>query len=213
VEVASNDSAPLNESARSKIAPTMPLVTASVSTLPLTLRRQSAQDSSFPFATKEPSRASGGWTIPMLCAGIAIIACCVIIPLADANHRLVYEREKLKLNLDQVEKQVGVNDEFLHKIGQDPTLAERLAQRQMKVVRQGTGILELKGQGTKEDTSPFLLVSVPPPAPMMPYRPTGGKFSEMCRTPRTQLYLIGGGLLLIAAGLVLGGSVSRINDS
>ena len=30
----------------------------------------------------------GGWTIPLLCLGIAVIACCLVIPQADANRRL-----------------------------------------------------------------------------------------------------------------------------
>src|SRR5215472_3634516 len=27
--------------------------------------------------------AGGGWTLPLLCAGIALIACCAVIPQAD----------------------------------------------------------------------------------------------------------------------------------
>jgi hypothetical protein len=77
----------------------------------------------------------------MLCAGIAIIAACLLIPQADANRRLVYERTKLQADLEAVEKQVAVNDEFLRKVADDANLAERLAQRQMKMIRQGTRIL------------------------------------------------------------------------
>src|SRR4051812_4130370 len=76
--------------------------------------------------------SSGGWTIPLLCIGISLIACCLLIPAADENRRLVYEREKLKADIEQIHKQIEVNDEFLKRVADDPTLSERLAQRQMK---------------------------------------------------------------------------------
>jgi hypothetical protein len=109
-----------------------------------------------------------------------------------------------------VQKQVATNDEFLKKVQSDPTLAQRLAQRQMKLIPAGTKVLDLdEASPTKDDKSPFLIVSVPPPAPMAPYQPRGGWFSEMCRNGRSQLYMIGGGLMLVAAGLVLGASGPR----
>ena len=96
-------------------------------------------------------------------------------------------------------------------------LAERLAQRQMKMVREGTSVLELKnvhhanaswggggGAGLRDSMSPYLLVSVPPPAPMPPYQPVGGTLARVCRHPKSQLYLTGVGLMLMACGLVLG---------
>lgn len=150
--------------------------------------------------------SGGGWTIPLLCAGIAIIACCVLIPQADENRRLTYEREKLKQDLEYVQRQVAINDEFLKKVANDPTLAERLAQRQMKVIRQGTEVLSIKGENPRQEMSPFLLVNVSPPPPMPAYRPIGGKLAAICRDPKQRLYLMGGALLLIACGLILGGS-------
>src|SRR4051812_27466761 len=38
-----------------------------------------------------PAPRGGGWTLALLCGGIALIACTVLIPAADANRRLVYE--------------------------------------------------------------------------------------------------------------------------
>jgi hypothetical protein len=147
--------------------------------------------------------AGGGlWTIPLICAGIALIAACLIIPAADENHRLVYERERLKADLDQIHKQVDVNDEFLKRLNDDSRLLERLAQRQMKMVREGTSVLELKEQTKSRGMSPYGLVNVPPPEPMPPYKPVGGRLSDICRNPRMNLYLTGGGLLMIAIGLV-----------
>lgn len=153
---------------------------------------------------------SGGWTMGLVLAGVAIIAGCILIPQGDQTRKLMYEREKLRADLEQVDKQVATNDEFLKKVQTDPTLAERLAQRQMKLVPAGTKVLDLDGASpTKNDQSPFLIVSVPPPAAMPPYVARGGWFSEKCRDGRSQLYMMGGGLMLVAAGLVLGVSGQR----
>jgi hypothetical protein len=148
------------------------------------------------------SAGGGLWTIPLICVGIALIAACLIIPAADENHPLDYERERLKADLDQIHKQVDVNNEFLKRLNDDSRLLERLAQRQMKMVREGTSVLELKEQTKARGMSPYGLVNVPPPEPMPPYHPVGGKLSEICRNPRMNLYLTGGGLLMIAIGLV-----------
>ena len=149
------------------------------------------------------------FTIPLMCLGLGIIACCVLIPAADENRRLGYERLKLQADLDQITRQIDVNNEFLKRVADDPTLSERLAQRQMKMVRQGTSVLELKGAFSGRDMSPFELTTLPPPAELAPYKPVGGKLSDVCRNPRSQLYLMGGGLLLVAAGLVLGSGGSE----
>jgi hypothetical protein len=156
-----------------------------------------------PTALPPEDRASA-WTIPLLCAGIAIIACCLLIPAADENRRLVYEREKLQLDVEQIHKQVAINDEFLHRVADDPVLLQRLAQRQMKLVREGTSVLELNGQNDQSDLSPYLLVSLPPPAELSPYKSIGGVFANLCRHPRSQLFLMGAALLLMAMGLVMG---------
>ena len=170
-----------------------------------------------------PPPRGGGWTVVSLCLGIGIIACCVLIPQADANRRLAYERQKLTSDLESIRKQVATNDEFLRRVADDPNLAERLAQRQMKIIRQGTRVLELKKTAqqagatgaaagparatnglTPDEMSPFHLVQVAPPPPMPPYQPRGGVIAGLCHRPRSRLYLIGTGLFLMAVGLVLG---------
>jgi hypothetical protein len=158
----------------------------------------------------------GGWTVAILCVGLSLIAACVIIPQADANHRLAYQQEKLRLDLAQIQKQVAVNREFLSKIESDPQLTERLAQREMRSVPAGQTALDLKSDADSAQTasaaaarmSPFSIVKVPPPPPLMPYKPVGGEFAELCRESQSHGYILGTGMILVAAGLVLSGSAS-----
>jgi hypothetical protein len=147
----------------------------------------------------------GALTIPLLCAGIAIIAACLLIPQSDANRRLAYERATLQADLEAVERQVAVNDEFLQKVSEDANLAERLAQRQMNIIRAGTNVLSLKGsRNAADEMSPFQLTAVAPPADLPPYQPRGGALAKLCYNPKSRLYLMGIGLMAMAAGLVLG---------
>jgi hypothetical protein len=159
---------------------------------------------------KQFQSTGGGWTIPLLCLGIGLIACCVVIPQADANGRLFYERQMLQADLESVEKQVAVNGEFIKKVMDDPTLAERLAGRQMKTIRKGQKVLALKHEPADTDMSPFALVTVAPPALPPPYKPIGGGFASLCCDARSRLYIMGAAMTMIAAGLVLGvGSGSK----
>ena len=154
-----------------------------------------------------PPARGGGWTLPLLCAGIALIACCVLIPQADANRRLAYEHEVLQRDLKNIEHQIAVNQEFLKKVADDPTLAQRLAERQMKVIPEGAHILDLTHEPT--GMSPFQLVNVAPPAPMPAYKPMGGTLANLCYGAHSRLYVIGLSLGMIATGLVLGHSSGK----
>jgi hypothetical protein len=161
-----------------------------------------------------PAKPSGGGilTIPLMCLGIGLIAMCLLIPAADENRHLAYERDRLQLDLDQLHKQAATNDAFLKNIANDPSLSERLARRQMKMVPQGTSVIQLKSQKHSADMSPFTLVTVPPPPPMPEYRPVGGVLAGACRHPKTQLYMIGAGMLMIACGVVLGKDGSALAE-
>jgi len=156
------------------------------------------------------ARSSAGgdgdwWTLPLLAIGLGLIACCVLIPQADVNRRMVYERQNLQLDADQIAKQVKLNEDFLHQLQTDPQLAERLAQRQMRVVRQGERELVLNLHPDAPTESPFLLVHLPAPPPLPPYEPVGGTLGQICRDPHAKLYLMGAALFLVAMGLILGG--------
>lgn len=196
---------------RTAPTPTLPLSTrgggksgALIEFQPLPVLAVRARQS--PAAVPTPV-VSGGWTIPILCAGIGLIACCLIIPQVDVNRRAAYKKLSLERDLASIKQQVAVNNEFLKRVGDDPTLAERLAQRQMNIVKEGSRVWRdpLTSTGGADAMSPFQIVDVPPPAPLPPYRPAGGTFVAACLAPRSQLYLTGVGLMLLAAGLVLGG--------
>jgi hypothetical protein len=162
---------------------------------------------------KDDKLSSGAWTLAALCLGLAVIAACIIVPQADANRRMAYERARLEADLDQINHQASVNEEFLAKIESDPQLAQRLAQRQMKFIRQGESLLPYKSQSAPSaaPVSPFSLVHVPPPAAFPAYEPAGGILSRYLLDSHVRLYCLGGGLFLVAMGLVC--SSNAANDS
>jgi hypothetical protein len=151
----------------------------------------------------------GGWTIGILLIGLTAIGVCVVIPQADTNRRLAYERSKLQADLQQINEQASVNEAFLSKIESDPQLAQRLAQRQMKFIRQGESLLPIKSSKPADYTvaaeiSPFSLVRVPPPPALPPYEAAGGLLGQLLLDSHLRLYCLGGGLFLVAMALVLG---------
>ena len=54
------------------------------------------------------------------------------------------------------------------------------------------------------DSSPFSLTMIQGPPAMAEYQSVGGRMGAWCRDGRKRLYTIGAGLLVLAAGLVLG---------
>lgn len=151
------------------------------------------------------SRTGAHWTIPLLCVGITMIACCVLIPLSNETRQAAYERRRLQSELDYVVRQVDANKTFLHDMPRDPTLGQRMAQLQMKAVPAGTAVLPLSTPSSPYDQSPFQLVHLPPPPAILPYQPPGDWFSQLFLKPKSQLYLLGLGMFMVAASLVLGG--------
>jgi hypothetical protein len=146
------------------------------------------------------------WTLPLMCLGLSIIACCVLLPASDVNRKLVLEREKLKRDLTAVDKQIEVNEMFLARVSGDPELAERLAQRQMRFIREGTNVLELPQTSSRggEVMNPFLLTALPGAAPMAKIPPKPGILGKLTTNSKMQLYALGAALLLLAIALVMG---------
>jgi hypothetical protein len=157
-----------------------------------------------PKLSTEAPKAHHGWTIMLISAGIGLIALCLLIPQSDENRLMAYQCQKLKLDLEHLDKQVAVNQEFINRLGSDPALAERLAQRQMKFIRAGTRVLELDERMLPGEESPFSLVSIAPPPRLPPPQLRSGTMAELCRDAKVRLYVIGMGMMLIACGLVLG---------
>jgi hypothetical protein len=158
----------------------------------------------------------GGWTITVLCVGLGLIAAAVLVPQADANRRLDYQRQALRADLAQLQNQVAINRDFLARIETDPQLVERLAQRQMKLYPQGETALNLNddlasagGQdvaSAAQRVSPFSILRVPPPPVAEEYQPYGGLLTILCRHRASQIYILGAGMFLVAIGLVMGDS-------
>lgn len=144
-----------------------------------------------------------GWTIMLICLGIGLIAACIIIPQADQNGRMLYQTGQLKTDLEHLQKQVAINEDFIQRAGRDAAISERLAQRQLKFIRRGTAVLDLDELRTV-DSSPFSLTMIQGPPAMAEYQSVGGRMGAWCRDGRKRLYTIGAGLLVLAAGLVLG---------
>ncbi len=155
------------------------------------------------YAIKRPFDSSA-WTIPLMCVGIGIIACCVLLPAANDNRRLLAQTQYLQADLDQIKQQITINDQFLKSVADDPTLLERLAARQMKMVREGESVLPMKNTSAHAEMSPYSLVNLPPPPAKVEDHPVGGLLGELVDSPRTRLFAMGAALLLMATGLVMG---------
>ena len=69
-------------------------------------------------------------------------------------------------------------------------------------------MLELRND-PPEEMSPYQLVAVPPPPPLPAYEPKRGLIANVCYGVRSRLYLLGTGLMLMAAGLVFGAGPTR----
>ena len=159
-----------------------------------------------PFTPTGPAIA-----LPALCLGLAVLAACVLLPAAGENRRLADERAALAADVEAARAQVAVNDEFLDRVGTDPELAERLALRQSNRPRPGTEAVEVStgaaGAGDRFALSPFALTAVP--APAEPAAPTPGRWAALTDSDTLRLWATGGGLFLLAYGLVMGAAAGK----
>src|SRR4029453_5437970 len=60
-----------------------------------------------PSSPTEVKPSGGAFTIPLICLGVGVIAMCLLIPAADEVRRLAYERDRLKVDLEKLQKQAG----------------------------------------------------------------------------------------------------------
>lgn len=143
--------------------------------------------------------------MPALVVGFGVVGACLLVPQVEQNRQVKWELDQLKAEQARVDEQIRVNDEFIKQVRVDPTLMSRLAQRQLRLMPEGTQVLEVKGVSGFDSRSPFQLTSVPAPQPVAAPSPVGGALLEPVRNGKVRLYLMGGALMLVAAGLVLDG--------
>lgn len=164
----------------------------------------------------EAQPTGGVWAIPMLALGIGLIACCLVIPAAQDTREVMFERERLRAEMQSLSRQVALNDEFLGRIHSDRELALRLAARQRTETEEGVGIItptwDRPGGGGLGNfaMSPFALVAAEPV--LQPTGPTpapGGKLAAFCREPRARLIVLGIGLFACMLGLLGGGGAKN----
>jgi len=161
-------------------------------------------------APEQPTGPTGSWwTIPLMCVGIATLACAVLVPAADENRRSVHELAKIERDVTYFEQQSDVNKQFLEHVSTDPTLAERLALRQLRLTRVASRVVQMPRRDDPFSMSPYALVTIDPPTPMPAYRPLAGFISTYFLDTKGQIYLVGLGVLLTAAGVILGGGAGK----
>ena len=141
--------------------------------------------------------------LPLVCAGLCLIAVCLLVPQAESNRRLAVERDQLQVDVAHAEAQLAVDGRFLAGAAGDPEVAERLAQRQLREIRGDATALPLT-DGLPAITTAADMLRVPPPPPVSPYRPPAGILGDLTRTTHRQLLGLAGGLFLVGVGLILG---------
>jgi hypothetical protein len=154
-----------------------------------------------------PAPPTGAWwTIPLTFVGIAITACAILVPAADENRRHTYELTKIEREVDYFQRQSAVNVDFLHRVDSDPTLAERLALRQLHRTREGATVAALGGvKPDRFGASPYAITRLDPPADLPPYTPVPGKLGEWFLGDKRPQQMAGLGLCVAGAGVLLGG--------
>ena len=161
-----------------------------------------------------PAFAANLFAVPVLCAGLCLIAVCLLVPQSEANRRMAVDRDQLRQDVAHADAQLAVNAGFLRAAADDPEVAERLAQRQMRQIRGGTAALHFDGDAQRLPPVATVtdMLRVPAQPPVATFRPLGGRLGALTGSTRRQLYGLGAGLFLVAAGLVLGPSEPPVPD-
>lgn len=146
----------------------------------------------------------GGWTLPFLCAGIALLAVCFLAPEAQENQKLMWQCEQLRLDLDHIQRQSAANEIFISKLSTDPVLQTRLAERQLKYIERGAKVLDLGEENVPGAHSPYPMVVVDPSPELAEPTRLQGRLAQWIEDPKSRLLLIGSGLFLVAFGLIMG---------
>ena len=158
-----------------------------------------------PTPLKSFSPAGPAVAIPALCVGLAVLAACVLLPAVQENHRLADERAALASDLAAVGRQSAANEAFLSRVGRDAELDDRLAARRTRARQPGSeAVPDPAGAADEFGGSPFALMAVAAPADPTPARQPDWAVAWAVH-PAVRGWVLGGGLFLVAFGLVMGG--------
>lgn len=144
------------------------------------------------------------WAIPLLCLGLGLLACAVLIPAADQSRQLARQKAELVREVSRLQAQGDRNAEFLHRLGRDKELSEVLIERQLGQLPDGVAQVSLSVSPSGFAASPFAMLELPEPPPLPPAATIGGQLTRWCLTGRTQTWILAAAILLTAAGLLLG---------
>ena len=155
--------------------------------------------------TETARRLSGTiWAIPLMCLGLGLLACVVLIPASGESRRLARQRDELVREVDRLQAQADRNAEFLHRLGRDADLGRVVAERQAGGGGQVYESIALPGMDTELAASPYAMLTLPEPPPLPPPATVGGRLAAWCRDAELRPWLLAGSLLTTAAGLLLG---------
>ncbi|MFT3788518.1 MAG: hypothetical protein QM770_20495 [Tepidisphaeraceae bacterium] len=158
------------------------------------------------------SLASTAVVYLLIVAGLAMVGAAVLAPLREESRSLAHDAFALQREVDQVNRQMQINRDFVAAVPTDPQLATRLAMRQhTDVGHTDTKSIALRGATTKPFAqSPFALTSLPPPEPLPAYSSDvpAALRSWLLDANRRSLVL-GLGVFCVAAGLILGAMPTR----
>jgi hypothetical protein len=153
------------------------------------------------------------WALPLLALGLGLVACGVLIPEAEENRRLADEHRLLLAEVEALDRQAALNEDFLSRLHGDADLVRRLVRRQTPVTEPAAdsdvAFVPLSESTGRFERSPFALLAAERVVAPPPTRPSGGLLADLCRHPRMRLVTLGTGLLCCLVGLLSGGSAGR----
>ena len=157
-------------------------------------------------ARRGPRTPSQGMPVMVLLIvmGLATLAACVLIPLREERRQLAHALDDLIAERDHLAAQSASNRAFVEHMHSDPALAERLTMRVTRKPADGKKFLDAETVGSF-DSSPYAITDVAPPPPRQPYvSDLPPVIGQLFVDSWSRIVLMGAGLFLLAAAVILG---------